>query len=253
MANKRDRHFKNGKDFRKTLLSYRRYSAVVSVIEVFCRVGMGERYFNGRNFLGGLVGLIVFRFFIASSKVHYFDVFITLYILLSLYHFIVQWRRRAKRNSHYSYFLGYSRFEFIAKAMRFKDTQYVTYKFIEPLIVLLLVLPIMTYSFFLGIVAIIGAGRLWWENSKVLAREWQEHLDRRDNEIYATHVRQNMTDIGDSKVIAPSHVKAKQPKKQKNNSINQPKRATPSVQEALNNLSPKLKSLGKKGNENTTS
>lgn len=254
-----------GQNTASAIGSYRRYSVLVIIVEVFFRkFNMGERYFNGRSFLGGLVGLILLRFFksmgqiivtwgsITFSNIRYFDAFIVAYIVMSLVHFITQWRVRGTQKEEHSYYLGTSRWCFIARGLGIKKYSIATLYVVEPLILFIMAFPILIYSSFLAVVTIFAAIRLWWENAKSINQFWQAELNRRDSIKYGRFVQQNNQHITslDSKASASDQAGYKNTRKQgKQNSktsSGKAKRTTPTVQESLNNLSPKLKNLSKK-------
>lgn len=242
--------------------SYRRYSVLVIIVEAFFRKNMGERYFNGRSVLGGLVGLVVLRFFqsfdqsqamvgeVTFAWVHFFDVFIIAYILLSLWHFIGHLRHRNTHKEEHSYYMGDSRWAFVARGLGIKRYSTPTFYVVEPLMLLLLAIPIFIYSFFLGIITILAAFRLWWENSKSLNQYWQEELNRRDSLKYGRHVQRKDKHLHQLE-NRPNHTSTKrkplfQRKKEKQSQPTKVRSAPPSIQEALDNLSPNLKKMGKK-------
>ncbi|MFK7978696.1 MAG: hypothetical protein AB8G86_01825 [Saprospiraceae bacterium] len=112
---------------------------------------------------------------------------------------------------------------------------------------LLLAFPIATYSVFLGIVTVLTAIRLWWENAKSLNEYWQETLNRRDSLKYGRFVQQKEKHLHQLDLPFSSVSPAPKPfftKKQK------PKPKAPKkvslVEQALDNLDPKLRNLGEK-------
>lgn len=125
-ARYKEQQGKNNSRYRSSVLSYRRYSPAAAVFEVFFRHTMGERYFNGRIFLGGLCVLALIQTFsfgsllgydiwgLDSSKDFYirspFDWVLGVYVVFSLWQFIDQWRLAANDNSIYTHFMGFSRF-----------------------------------------------------------------------------------------------------------------------------------------------
>jgi len=263
----RERHFKTSlKDRMGGILSKRPYAPAVVVVEVFFRKAMGERYFNGRTFFGGLIALIILRFFLSLTpyaltigervfdRVHLIDGVILLYGLLSLSHFIGQWRRRHRSGDpfrsqmSYSYFIGRSRFQFLGKALRLRDPAGFTYRFVEPLIVFIIAVMAIPISFLIALAVGMTAFRLFWENSRILALEWEEELDRRDGQILAkTQARQMRVSEGvELPPLPPAAPAKKRSNRLKSSHSKKSSSSAPSVEDALQNLDPQLRNLGRK-------
>lgn len=273
--------YQRGQNVASAFGSARRYSVLVIILEVLLRTELGSRYLNGRSFFGGLVGLVVLRFFEAMNPATYtinetvfgalffFDGFIILYVVMSFWHFWLQWRHRFIYDdelSESSYYLGHSRLAFIGKLFSSRYYAEITYYFVEPLTVLLLAIPIASHSFFLGVVTALAALRLWWENAKAMNEERQRKLDRIDNLKYGRYVQQTSPyyqPLRTGKTAYPH--RAKRVKKSSWFGFLRPKKThkrpkssgeeSPSpklkdmgkpnaVEKALNNLDPDLRDLG---------
>jgi hypothetical protein len=259
-TNSRKHHFTTPKDESSGLLSRRKYSVMATICEVFLRRSMGVRYFNGRVFAGTLFSLCLHRMILWAGGKHddlptqsmwgyyYFDWFIGLFILLSLYHFIRQWHDQAKGVKHYSHAMGDSRLFFLAKGLGIRRFAYATYVFIEPLFVLLLSPFILFYSPYLAIITLLAAFWLCWENLTAIAHEKQLFLDRQDSEIYAGYAMETMEEPS-----APAHNLKPIPAFNLRQGAGIRLKAktvspSPSVEDILNNLPPELRKLGKEGN-----
>lgn len=190
-----DPAYRAGKALGEGILSVRPYSVVVTIAEVFLRRDMGERYFNGRTFLGPLVFLLLFRAYFAYEESAVLlwgelvprdtvmDVFIGGYVLLSLWHFIRQRLKRRKFTIDHTYFVGYSRLFFVPRMLGLGRRNTATYRFIEPLLVLLLAIPILKLSVVLAGLTVYASVRLGYNNHKILAEEWRKIIDILDSQI----------------------------------------------------------------------
>ena len=255
-----DRAYQAGRAMGDALGSLRRYSVVVTIVEVFFRKNMGVRYFTWRTCLGGLVLLLLIRFAYSypyvkpelwqymALKLYRVDVFIGAYLLFSFYHFWQQWHYKEKGKNIHTFDIGDSRFFFIGRWFSSKKYATITYRIIEPLILLLLVIPVLNISVIMGFFTFIAVFRLWWVNSTVLneikRRGW--NIDDRKIEAGELLVRMRQKQIREQQpVIQPQ---PKQPIRQRQHQNNSTSSTTPkpSVKDALKNLNPKLKNLGKK-------
>lgn len=253
-------------------LHIRKYSRLGTVFEVMLlRYDFGERYLNLRVIWGTFIALVFNRIMlwcfspfpdvppdspmvgIFGIGSFFFDYFIGLFLLMALYHFIQQWRRRRKGTSIYSHSMGESRLFFIARALRIRNYRYVCYVFIEPLCIFLMIPLVLSYSIYLALMTLLASFWLFWDSTRHMTYHYQQELDRQDSEIFSREALANMKSPDNAKVKLPVLKQQKRPTKPKPLPKLNGKSATPSVKEALQNLSPKLKNLGKQGSENTIS
>jgi hypothetical protein len=204
---RKDAAYRGGYSLGRAMGSFRRYSFLVTVVEAFLRTDMGRRYFTWRVASGGLAGLIVIRFFLSLNgyktslygyefdRVHYFDGFIILYVILSFYHFIAQRTGRARREHIHTYDVGYPRLAAVTKVLGFQKYGLVAYRFIEPLFVLLLAFPVLLYSFLLGVLMFIAAVRLAIYNGVTYNNYYQRELDIRDGKQEAKDMQLTMKGV----------------------------------------------------------
>lgn len=240
-----------------SLMSFRRYSTSAAIAEVFFRRRMGRRYYNLRVMGGGLIGLTIARLLIVFLEhpptrmidgiqtIHFFDAFIGLFILVSLGHFIGYARRESRGIYIHSWYMGDSRFFFLLRALGIRNYRSLTYRYVEPFMLLLVVPFALFYSVLLGLLVFFAVFRLGYENAKLLARSHQEDLDMQDGRLEAEEISERMK--GSAARQRPRRRKA--PKKQPRRITRQPTSSKPkesktSVDEALRRLNPKLRNLG---------
>lgn len=202
------------KDAAKKISSFRN-AALVTLLEVFFRKDMGERYYSLKDFFQVLIGLAVLKgfFYMFGSgdgsgiedligpaalfgveetvrqafPITEFDVFILIFIAMSGVHYLSVRRRKAEGRITHTYYMGDSRLAFIARLMKAERPHFAAYLYVEPLVVLLCVLPIFSYSLVLGGLAVIGGFQLWWSNKKAIDYMKHQQLDQQDSRILATH------------------------------------------------------------------
>lgn len=168
-----------------------RYVLIVAIIEVFFRKNMGVRYFTLPLFFAGFVGICLIRFWMVGAhyfELNRFDLFTGAYILFGVYNFYLQQRNARSGVIFHSWYTGDSQFAFVGKFFKAKYPTLFAYVYVEPLVILILVLPIATYSILLAIGAIVGAGQLWFQNYRLVRRFKNEELDRQDGRVVAEHV-----------------------------------------------------------------
>lgn len=204
MIYKEDAAYRAGKATSDAFGSVRHYSVVVTIAEVFFRTTMGVRYFTWRVCGGGLVLLIMLRFVYSypyvkqtfpeylALELYKFDAFVLIYLLLSSYHFYKQWRYESEGKDIHTYDIGNSRFFFIGKWLSSRRFATVTYRFIEPLILLLLVLIIARFSLLMAFFTLVGAFRLGVQNATILNRLKEEGRDIDDRKREASYIQQRM-------------------------------------------------------------
>lgn len=193
---KKPYHERSESDF--TWFAKRKFSRLATVFEVFFRYELGSRYFNLPVFLGSTAALIAHRFILffffrlpeisyfgTGLGCYYFDWFIVAYVMMSLYHFVVNFRDRSKGNERYSHSMGDPRLLFIARALGFRNALYITYVVIEPLCVFLVTPLVFLYSPYLSVINLLAAFWLWRENARNMVYHRQLELDRQDSEIFA--------------------------------------------------------------------
>lgn len=243
------------------LISRRPYKVSVVIAEVFFRRRMGKRYFNGLLMSGCVVGLIILRFLVAFMqgviiiddyilpKVHLLDGFIILFVLFSLGHFIGYALRDRKEIYIHSYYMGDSRFFFIARGLRIKKYRAFTYRYIEPFMLLLLVPFTLQYHFIVGLLNLLAVGRLWYENSKALAQGHNRMIDFQDRQM------ESQT-IPELEAYEPLPIQRKREQKRKPSSsdrrsrqptLKQPPKTNSedeSIEDLFNKLDPNLRNLG---------
>lgn len=208
------------KDQRQKVISQRRtargffsnrYILIVAVIEVFFRKYMGERYFTRGMFFAGLVGLLALRFWVSYPNFFSFvsyDIFLIAYVAMSGLHFTTLSKLKNMGIRRHSYYIGDSRFAFFGKYLNSKNPNFAAWVYIEPLVVFLLVLPIImvTNSLLLGIGAVIGGARLWYENWRTVRDFRHDELDRIDGEVVSQHVAGNMGGMTEDEELNPPPV-----------------------------------------------
>lgn len=256
----KDRAYQAGKAMADAFGSMRRYSVLVTIVEVFFRKNMGVRYFTWRTCLGGLVLLLLIRFFYSypyikpelweymALKLYYVDGFIGAYLLLSFYHFWQQSNYEAQGKDIHTFDIGDSRFFFIGKWFSSKKYAHITYRIIEPLILLLLVVPVLSISLLMGFFTFVTVFRLWWVNSTVLNQIKRRGWNIIDRKIEAGELQYRMSQKRAQEKQTVVQPQSRPPIKQhqhQNNSTPST-RSKPSVKDALKNLNPKLRDLGKK-------
>jgi len=204
MRNRETNAAKAGKYTVDALGSIRPYSVLVTIVEVFFRYDMGVRYFTWRVFANGLISLALMRFVYAypiikhslgeylALELYYFDAFALLYLLLSIRHFWKQSRYEKDMKIIHSYDMGDSHFFRVGRW--FSKTKYpaITYRYLEPLILILLIVPVATFSFFLAFLTFVAACRLLWSNWTVINRLKAEGWDINDRKIEAGEIQGKM-------------------------------------------------------------
>lgn len=206
------------RDHRQRIISERRtargffanrYILIVAVIEVFFRKYMGERYFTKGIFFAGLLGLLALHFWVSYPNFLSFvayDFFIIAYVAMSFLHFSTLSKLEKMGIRQHSYYIGDSRFAFLGKYINSQNPNFAALVYIEPLVIFLLVLPIMSYSFLLGIGAIIGGARLWYENWRTVRNFRHDELDRKDGETTSRHITNNMGEITEERTLSSQPV-----------------------------------------------
>ena len=208
------------KDQRQKIISQRRtargffsnrYILIVAVIEIFFRKYMGERYFTHGIFFAGLVGLLALRFWVSYPNFFSFvsyDVFLIAYVVMSGLHFTTLSKLKDMGIRRHSYYIGDSRFAFLGKYLNSKNPNFAAWVYIEPLVVFLLVVPIimLTNSLLLGIGAVIGGARLWYENWRTVRDFRHDELDRLDGQIVSSHVAGTMDETTEVETLSPPPV-----------------------------------------------
>ena len=254
------------------------------VMQVFFRYRMGERYFSFKTLRGGLYVLLVVRFlfffgadFTSGYPFHGLDIALILYLLLGFWQLIQHRRLASKGQSIHSYFIGYSRFFFIGKALimvlnliislpfrlfqakpfqfRPKSAYYLTYTLIEPLITL--ALAAMFYFYLKSPVAALlcaaAALILFWTAINKVSSARQIYVDRADGQIFTQALQSDMVKAND-KQMQRQGIRTKTPQSIPVHSPLSPVREVPPVQanhntisvsDALKNLNPNLKNLDK--------
>ena len=161
--------------------SYKRPFIAYIFAEVFLRRKMGSKYFTKRIFIRGLFYLGLLRALPALIPVKYslvmnsplelswFDMFIIGFTLASLYQFYGQYKSWARNETAHKYHIGDSRLLYFGKIVSpIKDYQYITYQYIEPLLILILSVLVYFYldKVWAGFVFFIALS-MWQYPSKI--------------------------------------------------------------------------------------
>lgn len=201
------------------------------------------------------------------------------YIAMSAYHFMYQWYREATNKPLYSYYMGDSRLFFVGKVLLaifnklfylpvklfamtlkaeereqliggdfgFKDYRLFTYRFVEPVTLLVLGWFSFAISGLLGFWLTISGMILALHTSTVLSRERGQLLDIRDGQIFSSQLQNALNGKSDTLKVSNSfkqiiNTMAEQAEDDQA-AFEEMKASSPSVAEALANLNPNLKNL----------
>lgn len=167
-----------------------RYALAVAVVEVFFRKNIGERYFNFWVFFFAFLGLLALRFWVAFGNFWSFtgyDVFLAAYLVLGFSHLATQKRLASQGQRIHSWYIGDSRFAFLGKYINSKNPDFAAYVYIEPLVIFLLVLPVLTYSILLAIGLVVTGARMWYQSYRTVKNYRHEEMDMEDSKQEAEH------------------------------------------------------------------
>jgi len=205
---------------------------IVAFYEMFFRRGLGERYFNKGVLFALIMGLMVTRFFLnfrelgawfssviysglfvstdgllGASADHYpfcaFDLFIVITLLLGMYHLYDQKQMIKAGVPLHSYFIGISRFAFLGKYFNSKNPHAGAYVYVEPFIALVFGFFCLGHNFVLGLLAIWGAGRLWYESYHVVSKAYHEEKDIEDGDVKSREVKHHMEEVKQRQSSSP--------------------------------------------------
>lgn len=253
------------------------------VMSVFFRYRMGERYFTFKSLWSGFLVVLAVRFsflfganFNAGYPFHALDIALLLYILLGIWQLMQHFRLQSKGQNVHSYFMGYSRLFFIgkgfiwlvnflirlpfllfkAKPFQFsvKSAFYFTYIIVEPLVTLGLG---AVFYFYLkatigALLLVVAALILFWTAISKVSSARQIYVDRTDGQIFTESIKTDMMKAND-KQMESQGIQTKLPPLPSTSTLPlvaktplvQSNRKVISVADALKNLNPSLKNLGK--------
>jgi len=203
---------RKGRGFRRVLTD--RNHLVIGAFEIFFRKNMGVRYFDKGTLIAILIGLIgikgllnylgimkwisgiasaLFLGLFEMPQPYPFcvlDVFILFCLGMGIYHLKEQKRLRAEGRRINTDYMGISRFGEIGKYLNKENPQFAAYVYVEPLIAFVVSFLALQHSFILGVIGMIGAGRLWYENYLVV-REYKDMVyDMEDAATMSGHLEQ---------------------------------------------------------------
>lgn len=164
-----------------------RHNSLTVVFEILFRRQFGERYFDRRILMSVMFTLVTLKLFLSFiAYKNWFtdvlfapfngflvispypfcvmDVVIVLVFILGVYHLTDQRLKKKQGKVIDNYFSGTSHFGFLGKYFKPENPQFGATLFIEPLIAFVFSFFLLEHSFIFGIVAILAAGRFWYEN-----------------------------------------------------------------------------------------